>query len=73
MAGFPGSGKSTFAEQYKGYVIVNRDTLKTWQKCVEVAKKALKEGKSVIVDNTNPDKVSSWHCLLPNSQSLIKF
>uniref|UniRef100_A0A914VYX0 Bifunctional polynucleotide phosphatase/kinase n=1 Tax=Plectus sambesii TaxID=2011161 RepID=A0A914VYX0_9BILA len=60
MVGFPGSGKSTWAERYlsKGYVIVNRDTLKTWQKCVEVAKKALKEGKSVIVDNTNPDKES---------------
>jgi len=35
--------------------VVNRDQLKTWQKCVSETEKALKEAKSVVVDNTNPD------------------
>ncbi|XP_045175457.2 bifunctional polynucleotide phosphatase/kinase-like isoform X2 [Mercenaria mercenaria] len=58
LAGFPASGKSFFAKKYlepKGYVVVNRDTLKTWQKCVALCKDSLKKGKSVVVDNTNPD------------------
>ncbi|GMT25580.1 hypothetical protein PFISCL1PPCAC_16877, partial [Pristionchus fissidentatus] len=61
MVGFPGSGKSSFArrlEEEHGYVAVNRDTLGTWQKCVAEAKSALCAGKSVVVDNTNPDKES---------------
>ncbi|WAR02732.1 PNKP-like protein [Mya arenaria] len=31
------------------------DTLKTWQKCVAMCTESLKAGKSVAVDNTNPD------------------
>ncbi|CAD6191329.1 unnamed protein product [Caenorhabditis auriculariae] len=61
MVGFPGSGKSTFAKKLSedhGYVIVNRDKLGTWQKCVAAAKYALNEGKSVVIDNTNPDRES---------------
>ncbi|XP_076112376.1 bifunctional polynucleotide phosphatase/kinase-like [Mytilus galloprovincialis] len=61
FAGYPGSGKSFFGKKYlepKGYVHVNRDTLGTWQKCVSLTAKSLKEGKSVMVDNTNPDPES---------------
>ncbi|GMS96311.1 hypothetical protein PENTCL1PPCAC_18486, partial [Pristionchus entomophagus] len=61
MVGFPGSGKSSFAKRLEkdhGYVVVNRDTLGNWQKCVAKARDALQLGKSVVVDNTNPDKES---------------
>ncbi|EYC42957.1 hypothetical protein Y032_0509g2721 [Ancylostoma ceylanicum] len=61
IVGFPGSGKSTFArmlEKEHGYMVVNRDTLGTWQKCCERARVYLRDGKSVVVDNTNPNKES---------------
>ncbi|ELU14683.1 hypothetical protein CAPTEDRAFT_176929 [Capitella teleta] len=61
MVGSPASGKSHFAMKHlisKGYVHVNRDSLKTWQKCVSTTRDALSRGKSVVVDNTNPDTES---------------
>ena len=59
FVGFPASGKSTFASRYlkpKGYMTVNRDTLKTQEKCMAAALQALTSKKSVVVDNTNPSK-----------------
>lgn len=59
--GFPASGKSTFFHTHvipKGYIYVNRDTLGSWQNCVSACERALKEGRSVAVDNTNPDPES---------------
>jgi len=32
-----------------------QDMLKTWQKCVAATREAVGKGRSVIVDNTNPD------------------
>ncbi|KAL3981799.1 Polynucleotide kinase 3 phosphatase family protein [Acanthocheilonema viteae] len=61
FVGYPGCGKSNLAQKLAaehGYGIVNRDTLKTWQKCVELAKILLKRRQNVIIDNTNADRES---------------
>ncbi|XP_066602863.1 uncharacterized protein F21D5.5 [Prorops nasuta] len=56
MVGCPGSGKSHFAKIHlKSYEHVNRDTLGNWKKCVVAMEQHLKNKKSVVVDNTNPD------------------
>lgn len=61
FVGFPASGKSTFSKTYmqpKNYVIINRDELKTQEKCLKVCSESLKTKKSVVIDNTNPSKES---------------
>ncbi|XP_053687390.1 uncharacterized protein F21D5.5 isoform X2 [Sabethes cyaneus] len=58
MVGFPGSGKSSFVRanlESKGYTLINRDTLGSWQKCVSLLESALRNKKSAVIDNTNPD------------------
>lgn len=59
FSGPPGCGKSTFFENYFqpfGYFHANQDTLKTKAKVMKVTTQALKEGKSVVIDATNPSK-----------------
>jgi len=59
MVGMPASGKSFFVKSVllpKGYVHINRDTLKTMPKCLQGTELALREGKCVVIDNTNPTK-----------------
>jgi len=55
MVGPPASGKSKLCSTRfsSTHVRVNQDTLKTKQKCFKYAEEMLKEGKSVVVDNTN--------------------
>ncbi|TVY82457.1 Bifunctional polynucleotide phosphatase/kinase [Lachnellula suecica] len=59
LCGSPGAGKSTFYwKQLEplGYARVNQDILKTKRdRCIKVAGEYLKEGKSVVIDNTNAD------------------
>eukprot|EP00300_Choanocystis_sp_HF-7_P015242 c18987_g1_i1.p2 GENE.c18987_g1_i1~~c18987_g1_i1.p2 ORF type:complete len:149 (+),score=39.25 c18987_g1_i1:757-1203(+) len=57
MVGLPRSGKTTFVQKFFGpwgYTIVSRENLKTEAKCKAAVVSALEEGKSVVVDNTNP-------------------
>ncbi|KAF2100576.1 PNK3P-domain-containing protein [Rhizodiscina lignyota] len=59
LCGSPGAGKSTFYWNHLkplGYERVNQDNLKTRERCLKVAEAFLKEGSSVVVDNTNPDE-----------------
>jgi bifunctional polynucleotide phosphatase/kinase len=57
FVGSPGSGKSTFWSNYLSkYARVNRDTLKTKEKCYKVAEEEILKGNSVVIDNTNPKK-----------------
>jgi len=57
LVGPPSSGKSTFCSTYfPNYTQVNMDILKTKAKCLKATREAIKLGKSVIVDNTNPSK-----------------
>mmetsp|Transcript_33245 Transcript_33245/g.76285 ORF Transcript_33245/g.76285 Transcript_33245/m.76285 type:complete len:494 (-) Transcript_33245:136-1617(-) len=57
LIGPPGGGKSSVSTGYfPTYTRVNRDTLKTKEKCLAVFEKALEEGKSVVVDNQNRSK-----------------
>ncbi|VDM43567.1 unnamed protein product [Toxocara canis] len=74
LVGYPGCGKSTFANKMAkehGYGVVNRDTMKTWQKCVQNAKIYLQKGQSVIVDNTNGDvETRKRYCDLAKSRGV---
>lgn len=60
MVGYSGSGKSTVAQQVFGassrYAVIDGDVLKTVPKMLSTARKALKEGKSVVFDATNGTK-----------------
>ena len=58
MMGLQGSGKSTFCREILGdtYVYVNLDTLKTRHREKLLIQECVEQGKSFIVDNTNPTK-----------------
>ena len=61
MVGRPASGKSTITKHYfipNSYTQINRDTIGTQEKCLKAATSALKDGKSVVIDNTNPNKAA---------------
>ena len=58
LIGPPASGKSTLCDLYfRGYVIINQDTLKTVAKCKQIALQTIKNTKSnIVIDSTNRNK-----------------
>lgn len=59
MIGMPASGKSSYVKQYiinHGYVHINQDVLKTQKKCISMCIQNLENNKSIVIDNTNPNK-----------------
>lgn len=57
MVGIPGSGKSTFANKYKNYKIISQDELGSRYLCLSTFRQYLSEGKNVIVDRCNINKM----------------
>jgi predicted kinase len=51
LIGFPASGKSSFAKLFEGYVIINRDTIKT--KMMKLFKESIDNNENIIIDNLN--------------------
>ena len=59
LVGCQASGKTSFyREHLKGYELVSQDTLRSKDKCLSATEQLLKAGKSVAIDNTNPDTAS---------------
>lgn len=57
LVGPPCAGKSTLVKTcFSGHVRVAQAELKSREKCVTACTEALKEGKSVVIDNQNRDK-----------------
>lgn len=59
MHGFPASGKTSFVKRHlipRGFIWVNQDTFHTYARCARVTRDALARGKSVVIDNTNPNR-----------------
>ena len=54
LVGYPGSGKSTFAHRYlPNYTYINNDTTKSVNKSIKLAKLAVANKQSIVIDNIN--------------------
>jgi bifunctional polynucleotide phosphatase/kinase len=74
LVGFPGCGKSTFSmKHYSSYVYINQDTDKTKEKSIKKLKEAVKQKKSIIVDNTNLNYENRQEYINLVMQSLDKY
>jgi len=59
MVGYPGSGKSTIADQVfgaNGYTVLHSDDIKNNTRMLRLANTALTLGDSVVIDATNPSR-----------------
>jgi DNA 3'-phosphatase len=58
MVGSPASGKSYYSLELekKGFVRINKDTMKTDKVAEKAFNAAFKDGRNIVVDNTNPTK-----------------
>ena len=57
FVGMPGAGKTTFFKTHLepvGYTHINQDTLKSRAAILSAAKRAMDQGKDVVIDSTNP-------------------
>lgn len=57
LTGIPGSGKSSFCSKYPGYVRISQDELGSRYMCLSLFRTSLTNGKSVIVDRCNINKM----------------
>jgi aprataxin len=62
MVGTPGAGKSTFCGKYDKYVRISQDDLGSRHMCLSLFRKSLTEGKNIIIDRCNINKMqrSLW-------------
>lgn len=63
MIGLPGSGKTDFVEKNilpHKYIHINRDKLKRQELCLQTTETNILKGKSIVIDNTNPDVTSRY-------------
>ncbi|KAK1923128.1 polynucleotide kinase 3 phosphatase-domain-containing protein [Papiliotrema laurentii] len=58
FVGPPASGKTSFFRKHFAgkYEHINQDTLKTRDKCLQLAQSCLEQGRSVVIDNTNRNR-----------------
>jgi len=58
MVGSPASGKSHYSLELerKGFLRINKDTMKTDKVAMNAFEKGFKEGRNIVIDNTNPTK-----------------
>ena len=59
MTGYPGSGKSTIANNIflkNGYIIISGDIHKTSKKMIKIAISEIEQGKSIVFDSLNPSR-----------------
>ena len=58
MVGSPASGKSYYSQELekKGFLRINKDTMKTDKVAENAFNTGLKDGRNIVIDNTNPTK-----------------
>jgi bifunctional polynucleotide phosphatase/kinase len=58
MVGSPASGKSYYSQKLEntGFLRINKDTMKTDKMIEKVFNGGIKEGRNIVIDNTNPTK-----------------
>lgn len=64
LVGLPGSGKTTYAEQYKNnpqWVVISQDQLLKLDKCILMTQDAVANGKNVMIDRCNTTMAQRAH------------